>query len=120
MFLKILLCHPDHRRRGAGTALVKWGAAVARLVAGGVDTALFASPMGALLYRRLGFREVGRFEVAVEGDGGERLDIPAMVLAAPATPALTPSRRGSSCAGEATVPGGLRKCVTNSVVVGKV
>ncbi|KAB5580223.1 hypothetical protein GE09DRAFT_1081387 [Coniochaeta sp. 2T2.1] len=110
MFLKILLCHPTYRRKGAGTALVKWGTAVAHIH--GVETALFSSPMGVPLYHKLGFQEVGRFEVRVDGDH-ERLDIPAMVLPAPSPPR---SRRGSRCAAEAA-PNGLRKCVTNNVLV---
>ena len=110
MFLKILLCHPDHRRQGAGTALVKWGTAIAHI--SGVETALFSSPMGLPLYRKLGFQEVGRLEVQVDGEH-EKLDIPAMALSPPTPPR---SRRGSRCAAEAA-PNGLRKCVTNNVLV---
>jgi GNAT superfamily N-acetyltransferase len=110
MFLKILLCHPDYRRQGAGTELVKRGMALAHLQ--GVHTTLFSSPMGVHLYRKLGFREVARFEVAVEGDD-DKLDIPAMVVPPP-SPAR--SRRGSRCAVEAA-PNGLRKCVTTNVMV---
>ncbi|KAJ9164816.1 hypothetical protein NKR19_g1075 [Coniochaeta hoffmannii] len=115
MFLKILLCHPDYRRRGAGTALVRRGVAVARLH--GAHTALFSSPMGVHLYRKLGFQEIGKFEVAVAGDE-ERLEIPAMVF--PARGPAARSRRGSRCAAE-VAPTGLRKCSThNAMVVQKV
>jgi GNAT superfamily N-acetyltransferase len=110
MFLKILLCHPSYRRRGAGTALVKWGMSVAHVQ--GVNTALFSSPMGVPLYHRLGFQQIGTFEVKVDGDE-EKLGIPAMVFRAPSPPQ---SRRGSRCAAEVT-PNGLRKCVTNSAMV---
>jgi len=110
MFLKILLCHPGYRRKGAGTALVKRGMSVAHLQ--GVNTALFSSPMGVHLYHKLGFQKIGMFEVKVDGDE-EKLDIPAMVLPAPSPPR---SRRGSRCAAEVT-PNGLRKCVTNNAVV---
>jgi GNAT superfamily N-acetyltransferase len=123
MFLKILLCDPDHRNRGAGTALVRRGVAVAQLH--GVPTALFSSPMGLHLYRKLGFREIGGFEVRVEGDdcddhdgGVEKLDIPAMLLPAPGGPVLR-SRRGSTCAVEVTPPEGLRKCSTHNATVSK-
>lgn len=102
MFLKILLCHPSHRRLGAGTALVEWGMSVAEVQ--GVNTALFSSPMGVHIYRKLGFQEIGRFQVKVDGDD-EELDIPAMVRP-------TRSRRGSGCAAE-VAPTVLRKCVTN-------
>lgn len=102
MFLKILLCHPSHRRLGAGTALVEWGMSAADVQ--GVNTALFSSPMGVHLYRKLGFQDIGRFQVKVDGDD-EELDIPAMVRP-------TRSRRGSGCAAEVP-PAALRKCVTN-------
>lgn len=79
VFLKILLTHPSHQRRGAGTALTRWGIEQARRL--GVATTVFASPMGLGLYRRLGFREVGRFRVQCEGEG-EFLEIPALVVPA--------------------------------------
>ncbi|KAK4155266.1 putative N-acetyltransferase ycf52-like protein [Chaetomidium leptoderma] len=77
VFLKILLCHPTHQRRGAGTALTVWGIEQARRL--GVHTTVFASPMGLRLYQKLGFREVGRFTVQLEGEG-EFLEIPALAL----------------------------------------
>ncbi|KAK1751186.1 acyl-CoA N-acyltransferase [Echria macrotheca] len=77
MFLKILLCHPDYQRRGAGRALTIWGIEEARRL--GLNTTVFASPMGFELYRQLGFREIGRFRVQLEGDEAY-LDIPAMIL----------------------------------------
>jgi hypothetical protein len=80
----------------------------------GVDTALFSSPMGLPLYRKLRFREVGRFEVRLRGEG-EFLDIPAMVFRPPGR-----ERSGSRCAVEVGPGGGLRKCVTHNVMVGKV
>lgn len=110
MYLKILLCHPNYRRRGAGTSLVKWGMSVAQFQ--GFNTALLSSPMGVPLYHKLGFQEIGRFEVKVEGDE-EKLEIPAMVYRAPSPPR---SRRGSRCAAE-VAPTGLRKCVTNNAML---
>ncbi|KAK4031153.1 putative N-acetyltransferase ycf52-like protein, partial [Parachaetomium inaequale] len=77
VFLKILLTHPSHQRRGAGTALALWGVEQARAL--GAYTTVFASPMGLSLYRRLGFREVGRFRVQLEGEG-EFVEIPALAL----------------------------------------
>lgn len=77
VFLKILLCHPDYQRRGAGRALTLWGIDEARRL--GLNTTVFASPMGLPLYESLGFREVGRFRVQLEGDD-VALDIPALVL----------------------------------------
>ncbi|KAK3293658.1 uncharacterized protein B0H64DRAFT_466274 [Chaetomium fimeti] len=76
VFLKILLTHPHWQKRGAGTALASWGIAQARAL--GVPTTVFASPMGLTLYRRLGFREVGRFRVQLAGEP-DFLEIPALV-----------------------------------------
>lgn len=77
MFLKMLLCHPDYQRRGAGRALTAWGIAEARRL--GLNTTVFASPMGLGLYLKLGFREIGRFRVQLEGEEAF-LEIPALVL----------------------------------------
>lgn len=77
MFLKILLCHPKYQRRGAGTALTSWGIEEGRLL--GLNTTVFASPMGLRLYKKLGFREIGKFRVQLEGDE-DFLEIPALVL----------------------------------------
>ncbi|KAK5658452.1 hypothetical protein OQA88_1841 [Cercophora sp. LCS_1] len=77
MFLKILLCHPEYQRRGAGRALTTWGIEEARRMR--LNTTVFASPMGFELYKKLGFREVDRFRVQLEGEE-VFLDIPAMVL----------------------------------------
>jgi len=78
MFLKILLCHPSYQRRGAGSALTKWG--IDQAARHGLDTTVFASPMGLALYKKLGFREIGRFRVQVDEEV-EFLEIPALVLA---------------------------------------
>ncbi|KAM7208165.1 putative N-acetyltransferase ycf52-like [Naviculisporaceae sp. PSN 640] len=75
MFLKILLCHPAYQRRGAGSALTRWG--IDQAARHHLDTTVFASPMGLELYKKLGFEEVGRFRVQVEGDE-EYLEIPAL------------------------------------------
>ncbi|KAK0739986.1 hypothetical protein B0T18DRAFT_352009, partial [Schizothecium vesticola] len=77
VFLKILLCHPSFQRRGAGRALTEWGIDEARRRR--LNTTVFASPMGFELYRKLGFREIGRFKVQLEGED-VFLEIPAMVL----------------------------------------
>jgi hypothetical protein len=57
--------------------LTQWGIDKARTE--GMNTTLFATPMGFPLYRKLGFCEVGRVHVQVDGEK-ELLDIPAMVL----------------------------------------
>lgn len=77
VFLKILLCHPAYQRRGAGRALTEWGITEARRL--GLNTTVFASPMGYELYKKLGFRELGRFRVQLDGED-DFLEIPAMVL----------------------------------------
>lgn len=77
VFLKILLCHPSYQRRGAGRALTEWGIDDARRRR--LNTTVFASPMGFELYKKLGFHEIGRFKVQLEGED-VFLEIPAMVL----------------------------------------
>jgi len=89
MFLKILMCHPDYRRRGCGRALTSWGVRYARRR--GLTTTLFSSPMGYPLYRKLGFQEVDCFRVQVAGEDAF-LDIPALVLP-PLPRAVAPRRR---------------------------
>ncbi|KAF2404617.1 acyl-CoA N-acyltransferase, partial [Trichodelitschia bisporula] len=61
--LQILATHPDYQRRGAGTALCKWGMAFAQKW--GMVVTVFASPMGKKLYRRLGFQTMARIEMRV-------------------------------------------------------
>ncbi|KAK4223618.1 putative N-acetyltransferase ycf52-like protein [Podospora fimiseda] len=77
VMLKILLCHPDYQKQGAGTALTKWGIDLAARL--GLCTTVFASPMGLNLYRKLGFKEIHKFKVQLPGDK-EYLVIPALVL----------------------------------------
>ncbi|KAI1108005.1 acyl-CoA N-acyltransferase [Nemania sp. NC0429] len=77
LYLGMLECHPDYQRRGAGGMLVAWGINKAR--ADKLTLTLFASPMGARLYKRLGFRDVGTFRTQVPGED-EYLDSRAMVL----------------------------------------
>ncbi|KAK3989623.1 putative N-acetyltransferase ycf52-like protein [Cladorrhinum sp. PSN332] len=77
VMLKILLCHPDYQRRGAGRALTEWG--IQEAAALGLCTTVFASPMGFNLYRKLGFRQIGSFKVQLDGEK-EYLEIPALVL----------------------------------------
>lgn len=75
MFLKILQCHADYRRRGAGEALTRWVIETAGRA--GLDTVVFSSPMGYPLYQKVGFQEVRRFRVQVRGEN-EYLEIPAL------------------------------------------
>lgn len=52
-YLDTLACHPDYQRRGAGSALVRWGCEKADH--DGVGVYLDATKAGALLYLRCGF-----------------------------------------------------------------
>ncbi|KAG9196647.1 hypothetical protein G6011_01768 [Alternaria panax] len=66
-FLHILVTHPDHHRRGAGSMLLEWGtkqADRARLPA-----FLESSPMGRPLYEKMGFqtKEVVTWDLARYG-----------------------------------------------------
>lgn len=60
---------PLYHRRGAGKALLEYGLEKAREA--NVPITLTASPMGRLLYLRLGFRELGFFDCGEEGEEGE-------------------------------------------------
>ncbi|KXJ91721.1 acyl-CoA N-acyltransferase [Microdochium bolleyi] len=77
LYLSILACHPDYQRRGIGRRLVTWG--LEKASREGLDLTVFGSPMGSLLYQAVGFREVGRFRVQVDGEE-ESLETLAMVL----------------------------------------
>jgi len=57
--------------------LTEWGIDEARRRR--LNTTVFASPMGFELYKKLGFREIGRFKVQLENED-VFLEIPAMVL----------------------------------------
>ncbi|MCJ1404944.1 hypothetical protein MMC11_008170 [Xylographa trunciseda] len=81
LYLGMLACHPDYQKRGAGRMLCQWGLDKAKTE--GLTITLYASPMGARLYRSLGFQNVGSFRTQVEGEE-EFLDTPGMVLVGPA------------------------------------
>ncbi len=83
LYLGMLACHPDYQGRGAGRALVGWGLGKAKTE--GLAVTLFASPMGARIYKRLGFQDVGSFRTQVAGEE-EYIDTPAMVLENKQTP----------------------------------
>ncbi|PVH98878.1 hypothetical protein DM02DRAFT_680836 [Periconia macrospinosa] len=65
--LILLTTHPDYRRRGAATALSKWGIDQGRRA--GIAIGVEASPMGFPLYQHLGF--VLQEELTVECRSGE-------------------------------------------------
>jgi GNAT superfamily N-acetyltransferase len=77
--LQILATHPQYQGLGAGTALCNWGLKMARLE--NVPVAVFASPMGRKLYRKLGFQKVNNVIIKAEGDD-EVINIAAMVYEA--------------------------------------
>ena len=59
--LNLLDTLPAHQRRGAGTQLVKWGAAVADQH--GLPSYLEASPAGYQLYRKFGFEDLENIDM---------------------------------------------------------
>ena len=75
--LMVLATRPDYQRRGAGSALVKWGMKKAKDE--GLTVTLFSSPQGYGLYKKLGFVDVGIASVQVEGEE-LALTLPMMVL----------------------------------------
>ncbi|KAH7039722.1 acyl-CoA N-acyltransferase [Microdochium trichocladiopsis] len=63
-----LVTHPDYRRRGAGTALVRWGTRAAREKGGWAASVIASSPAGKRLYAYCGFEELGEVVVQIEGE----------------------------------------------------
>lgn len=59
--LVILFSHPEHRRRGAGGLLVRWGCEKADEY--GVISSLHASPEGLSLYLKNGFVVVEQYDL---------------------------------------------------------
>jgi predicted N-acetyltransferase YhbS len=66
--LDTLVTLQNHERRGAGSMLVRWGCEKADEV--GVEAYLEASPMGAPMYARHGFRPVKEVELDLTKWGG--------------------------------------------------
>jgi predicted N-acetyltransferase YhbS len=61
-----LACDPAYQRRGAGTSLTEWGLRKAKKQ--GLPVMLTASPLGRLIYKKLGFRDLEYLECGVEGE----------------------------------------------------
>lgn len=61
--------HPDYQRRGIGEFLVKYG--TDRADRDAVLCCCSASPMGAKLYRRLGWDWIDSFQTDLEAFGGK-------------------------------------------------
>lgn len=74
--LQILATHPNFQRQGAGSALCAWGLGISKIT--GLAVAVFASPMGRLLYSHLGFTKVGRVRISAQGEK-EHVIVAAMV-----------------------------------------
>lgn len=74
--MQLLVTHRDFRRHGAASQIVQWGAtqADAERVWSGTES----SPMGRPVYESVGFYEVGRMVIQVEGDEA-KLDFPVML-----------------------------------------
>lgn len=61
--------HPDYHCRGLGTYLIKYGTDKAD--ADGVVCYLSASPMGAALYRKMGWVGLDKLQISLSEYGGE-------------------------------------------------
>jgi predicted N-acetyltransferase YhbS len=64
--LQVLATRPAWQRRGAGTMLCRWGIQISLWT--GMAISVFASPMGQVLYSRLGFRPMSTVKLIVDGD----------------------------------------------------
>jgi hypothetical protein len=63
--LELIVTDRPYRRRGAATALVKWGTVKADQE--GIYCRVEASPMGKPVYMSCGFKELGTWDVQVKG-----------------------------------------------------
>jgi ribosomal protein S18 acetylase RimI-like enzyme len=79
-YLISMAVHPDYQRRGIATAMVNLG--LARANKQRIPVALIASPMGAKLYKSLGFVQVGTHYAQAENDN-ETMEIPGMLYHGP-------------------------------------
>lgn len=79
--LKALHTDPDHQRRGAGSLILKWGAAEADRL--GFDSYLEASEEGLPLYEKHGYRKVGVFGTDLSKWGGSENYESTLMLRAP-------------------------------------
>jgi len=66
-YLEILATRPEWQGKGAGGKLLRWG--LAKADEEGTETYLEASPDGKPIYEHLGFKEVDRLVVPLEGKG---------------------------------------------------
>lgn len=66
-YLELLATKPEWQGKGAGGKLLRWG--LRKADEEGTETYLEASPDGKPIYEHLGFREVDRLIVPLEGTG---------------------------------------------------
>ncbi len=71
--LQLLLTHPDHQRRGAGTMLVRWGCE--RADAAGLMCALSSSAAGQKVYTQQGFEIVVEEEYDLKPYGVDAVEV---------------------------------------------
>lgn len=72
--------HKDYQRQGAGSLLVQWGLGKATEL--GLPAYLEASPSGALLYPKLGFRRVETLVIKAQDVDREK-DVELVVMLRP-------------------------------------
>ena len=63
--LELMVTHVNSRRRGAATALLKWG--IEQADDEGLLCKVEASPLGRLMYKSQGFKDLGPFVVSAAG-----------------------------------------------------
>ncbi|TVY82900.1 hypothetical protein LSUE1_G006285 [Lachnellula suecica] len=66
-YLEIIATRPEWQGKGAGGKLLRWG--LQKADEEGTETYLEASPDGKPIYEHLGFKEVDRLVVELEGEG---------------------------------------------------
>ncbi|QDS68092.1 hypothetical protein FKW77_010070 [Venturia effusa] len=82
--LEVLVTHPDHHRRGAGSMLLQWG--VDEMDKLGLIGYLEASAIGNPLYERFGFEGVRELNWDTRPYGGTETDIHTVMIRQPKSP----------------------------------
>jgi predicted N-acetyltransferase YhbS len=73
VILEVLICHPDHQKRGAGRKLIQWGLDKADDLE--LPLYLEGSLSGVRLYRSVGFEAVGEIHFDSTKYGGDKPDV---------------------------------------------
>lgn len=83
LVLALLVTAREHRGRGAGSLLVRWG--IEQSEESGLSVYLQASEQGQRLYSRYGFEEIGRQDFDLSNFGLESIEVMTEMIWRPST-----------------------------------